>query len=55
MAWRVKDDGESEGGPVMGAIPVEFPDNITGRESGQTSIGSSVTREQEEPAQEESK
>jgi hypothetical protein len=49
MAQRVKDDGVSERGPVTGSIPVEFSDNLTGRESGQTSIGSSVTRKEAEP------
>src|SRR5437660_1361263 len=56
MGRRVEDDGESEGRSVMERILVEpvpsEPGNITRRESGQTSIGSHVTREFGEPIQE---
>jgi RNA-directed DNA polymerase len=49
MGWRVKEDGKSEGRSVMERIPVEPSGNITGRESEQTSVWSSVTREFGEP------
>jgi RNA-directed DNA polymerase len=52
MRRRVAEDGASEGRPVIGRIPVELPGNITGRESGQTSIGSFLTREFGEPTEE---
>ena len=42
---RTKEDGESECHPVMGWIEVESSDNITSRESGQTSIWCLITRE----------
>jgi len=44
MGVRVEEDGKSEGCPVMGQIGVEPKGNITPRESGQTSIGSFITR-----------
>jgi hypothetical protein len=44
MRLRVEEDGKSEGRPVMGRIGVEPQGNITPRESGQTSIGSLITR-----------
>jgi hypothetical protein len=45
MELRVKDDGKSECHSVMGWIRVEFfLNNITLRESGQTSLWSLVTR-----------
>jgi hypothetical protein len=45
MGLRVKDGGESEGRSVMGRIGVAFihTNNITPRESGQTSTWSLVT------------
>src|SRR6266568_5537272 len=45
MGRRVKDQGESERRPVMGRIGVEPHGNITPRETGLTSLWSSVTRE----------
>ena len=45
MGRRVKDEGESECRPVIDRIGVEPPGNITPPERGQTSLGSSVTRE----------
>src|SRR2546423_11401558 len=45
MSQRVEDEGTSERRPVMGRTGVEPPGDITPRESGQTSLGSSVTRE----------
>lgn len=50
---RVEDGGESEGRSVMDRIGVASHDKITPRESGQTSAGSSVTRELVEPLKEE--
>jgi len=44
MALRVEEDGESEGQPVMGWIGIEADANIIPRESGQTSIGSLITK-----------
>ena len=52
MGLRVKEDGESEGRPVMGRIGVAPSGNITPRESGQTSIRSFLTREPELPTPE---
>jgi len=40
MVWSAKDEGESEGRPVIGRIGVAEPSNITPRESGQTSLRS---------------
>ncbi len=40
MAWLAKDEGESESHPVMGWIGVDPQENITPRESGQTSLWS---------------
>jgi RNA-directed DNA polymerase len=45
MGRRVKDGGESERRPGTGRIRVEPRGNITLPERGQTSLGSSVTRE----------
>jgi len=42
---RVEESGESECRSVMGRIGVESKDNITPRESGQTSTGSFFTKE----------
>ena len=53
MGLRVKDDGKSEGRPVMGRIGVEPRGDITPRESGQTSIRSFITRELGKPIKEE--
>jgi RNA-directed DNA polymerase len=52
MGLRVKEEGASEGRSVRERIPVEPHGNITGRESGQTSLGSFITREWGEPTQE---
>jgi RNA-directed DNA polymerase len=51
MAVPVRELGESERRLVIGRIPVASSDNITGRESGQTSEWYGMTREQEEPVQ----
>jgi hypothetical protein len=53
MGLRVREDGESEGRPVVGRIGVEPRDNITLRESGPTSIWSFITRELGKPTMEE--
>jgi len=53
LELRVEDDGESESWSVMDWIGIASKDNIIPRESGQTSIGSCVTREQVEPLKEE--
>ena len=53
MGLQVKDDGKSEGRPVMGRIGIEPKSNITPRESGQTSIRSFITREIGKPIEEE--
>ena len=53
MQMRAKEDGKSEGHLVMRWIEVESEDNITSRESGQTSIGCLITREFGNPFQEE--
>jgi hypothetical protein len=45
MGRRVKDEGESECRPGTGRIGVEPRGDITSPERGQTSLGSSVTRE----------
>jgi RNA-directed DNA polymerase len=45
MGRRVKDEGESECRPGTGRIEVEPRGDITSPERGQTSLGSSVTRE----------
>jgi RNA-directed DNA polymerase len=50
MGLRVKEDGESEGHLVMRWIRVESPNNITLRESGQTSIWSQLTKKLGQPA-----
>jgi RNA-directed DNA polymerase len=50
MARWVKEDGESEGRPVIGRIEVEPSGNIASRESGQTSIWSFDTREFVKPS-----
>ena len=52
MGRRVWDGGGSEGHFVTKWIAVEPPGNITARESGQTSTGSFLTRELEEPTDE---
>jgi hypothetical protein len=52
MRMRVKDGRESERRPVMGWIGVGLQGDITPRESGQTSIGSFLTRLFGEPLQE---
>jgi hypothetical protein len=44
MGQRAEDDGKSESRPVMGRIGAESFDNITPRESEQTSIRSSDTK-----------
>lgn len=44
MILWVEEDGESECQPVMGWIGIEANANIIPRESGQTSIGSLITR-----------
>ncbi len=49
MGVRVKEDGRSEGCAEMAQIGVELLDNITLRESGQTSIWSLVARRSEKP------
>lgn len=46
-AWRVREEGKSEGRPVMGRIGVAVQTNITPCESGQTSLWSRLTRELE--------
>lgn len=51
MRVRVKEDGKSEGWPVMVQIRVELTSNITRRESEQTSIWSFITREFVKPSQ----
>ena len=43
MRERVKESGKSEGLPVMGRTEID-QDNITSRESGQTSARSFMTR-----------
>ena len=53
MELRVREDGESEGRPVMGRIGVEPKGDMIPRESEQTSIRSFITRELGEPIQEE--
>jgi hypothetical protein len=53
MAVRVEECGKSEGRPVMGWIGVEPQGDITPRESGQTSIRSFLTKEFDQPFQEE--
>src|SRR5947209_19233428 len=45
MSRRVKDGGTSECRPVTGRTGVEPPGDITPPERGQTSLGSSITRE----------
>jgi RNA-directed DNA polymerase len=45
MGRRVKDEGGSERRPTTGRTGVEPPGDITPPERGQTSLGSSVTRE----------
>ena len=40
MVWSAKEEGESEGRPVMGRIGVAEQSNITPRESEQTSLWS---------------
>jgi len=50
MGMRVEDGGESERRLVMRRIEVAPNGNITSRESGQTSTGSFITREFEEPS-----
>ena len=51
MQRRAWDEGASERRPVTGRIGVEPSDDITPRASGLTSLGSSVTRELDQPAE----
>ena len=44
MGLRAKENGKSEGRPVMGRIGVMSQDNIIPRESEQTSVWSFLTR-----------
>ncbi len=55
MELRVKDEGKSERRAVMGRIGVETTRNVNiiPRESEQTSLGSLITRELDQPAKEE--
>jgi hypothetical protein len=53
MELRVREDGESEGHPVMGRIGVEPNGDMIPRESGQTSIWSFITRGLDQPIKEE--
>jgi hypothetical protein len=53
MELRVREDGESEGRPVMGRIGVEPNGDMIPRESGQTSIWSFITRGLDQPIKEE--
>ena len=50
MGRRVKEEGGSEGRPVMGRIGVEPSGEITLRESGLTSLGCLRTRPSEQLA-----
>src|SRR5260370_26197855 len=50
---RAKECGESEGEPVMGWIGVDSQENITLRESGQTSVRSFRTRTLDKTTEEE--
>src|SRR5688572_9540394 len=52
MGLRVKEDGKSEGRSVIELIGVESLGNITPRESGQTSIGSFLTKSFGQPSKE---
>ena len=44
MGLRAKENGKSEGRPVMGRIGVTSQDNIIPRESEQTSVWSHLSR-----------
>ena len=50
MWQRVKDEGASEGRPVMGRLGIEPVGNIIPRASGQTSLGWGRTGEDRQPA-----
>lgn len=53
MELRAREDGESEGRPVMGRIGVEPNGDMIPRESGRTSIWSFITRGLDQPIKEE--